>query len=125
MGIACPVSLTGKTWEIEVHVTLSDSGADGQAVMTLQSAGTTQAVIRIGDGKIQASRGAAEGSLPRPTGPLILILRKQAEGLRALVDGREIARLPVIPSLTNGQLRIEVAGLSWTLDQLTFTDGTP
>ena len=125
VGIACPISFRGKAWQIEVHVTLSNRDPDGQAVMTLQSAGTTQAVIRIGDDKIQASRGAAEGSLPRPSGPLILILREHAEGLRASVDGREIARLPAIPSLTNGQLRIEVAGLSWTLDQLTFTDGTP
>ncbi len=122
-GVACPLAVGGTTWDITVKTTLG--AGEGQAVVTLTANGSTQAFLRIEPATIFGGRSGVAGSIPRPAGPLTLRLHQQGDALVVEAHDQVVVRLAGIPSLAAGQLRFEVAGLPWTLDDITVMGSKP
>ncbi|HEX3133817.1 MAG TPA: FHA domain-containing serine/threonine-protein kinase, partial [Planctomycetota bacterium] len=119
-GLAITVPVGGATWN--AGLTLKLGKGTGQAVVSCVKAETAEFSLRIEADKLVLKVHSAIGwenvEPKRPAGPLAIRLVCRANTLQVLVNNQVVSETKQARIPAGSQLRIEVADLAWTLDEV-------
>lgn len=119
-GLAIAVPVGGPSWNAGLTLTLG-KGA-GQAVISCVKADTAELSLRIEADKLVMKLHSAIGwenhEEPRPKGPLAVRLVSRNNALQVLVNNKVVGESKQARISAGSQLRIEVADVTWTLDDV-------
>jgi len=119
-GLAITVPVGGATWNAGLTLTLGKGS--GQAVVSCVKGDVAEFSLRIEADKLALKIHSAIGweniAPQRPKGPLAIRLVCRANTLQVLVNNQVVSETKQTRIPVGSQLRIEVADLSWTLDEV-------
>jgi serine/threonine protein kinase len=119
-GLAITVPVGGATWN--AGLTLKLGKGTGQAVVSCVKNDVAEFSLRIEADKLVLKAHSAIGwenvEPKRPAGPLAIRLVCRANTLQVLVNNQVVSETKQARIPAGSQLRIEVADLTWTLDEV-------
>lgn len=123
LAIAVPVG--GESWNAGLTLTVQGAkgATDGQAVLSCGAGETPDLMLRIEQDKLVLKVNSAKGwvnvDAPRPKEPALRIrLSCRAGKLQVLVNNRAIDETAGARIAANSRLRLELAGVAWSLDEV-------
>ncbi len=120
VGISVASALPAGAWSVQGALAVTTG--DGQAVLSVVAEGKPVALVRVAATGITARIGDKEAKAPKPTGPVQVRLRAAGGSIACAVADKVILTAPA--PAAGGQVRFEVAGVTWTLDDLLLS-GAP
>lgn len=121
-GFACTVPIGGGDWMADVSLVLAAPGAE--VVLSCGAAGEGGLMLRLAENRLMVRQGGAERSVSTAiAGARRLRVSSRAGELRIVLDGRDVARLDRVVVPEQSQLRLELAGSDWRLEELQVVGG--
>lgn len=128
-GLAIAVPVGGENWNAGLTLTVKEAKGttDGQAVLSCGKGGgsgdSPDLMLRIEQDKLVLKVNSAKGwvnvEVPRPKEPALRIrLSSRAGKLQVLVNNRAIDETAGARIATNSRLRLDLAGVAWSLDEV-------
>jgi hypothetical protein len=130
-GLACSVPVGGTTWNASLTVRLRDHAkakGGGQAVISCVKDNNSNFLLRFEPEqlvvRIHSAIGWEEQKPERPEGEIMRVrLACRGNSLQVLVNNQSIAECAQARIPTGSQLRLEVAGMDWALNDLQVVGG--
>ena len=121
-GLACTVPVGGGNWTVDMALVLAT--AEAEVVLSCMAGGEAKLMLRLAEGQLVVKHGTAERTAKDAiAGNRRVRLTCRAGDLRILIDGREFARFEKSLVPAGAQLRLELAGSDWKLDELQVIGG--
>jgi hypothetical protein len=120
--LVCTVPVGGAEWQAETAVRLAAAG--GELVLSCNLGDQQPLLVRISEGAAFLRLGTTERKLPLAVaGDHRLRVSARGGGLLVVVDGQTLATQEGVTLPAGCQLRIELAGAAWRLDELIAVGG--
>jgi len=121
-SLASTVPVGGGDWMAEVALNLASD--QGEVVLSCMSGGEPVLLVRLAEGNLVVRHGGTERSLPvNLAGQRRLRLTCRGGQLLVVLDGREQARFERSAVPAEAQLRLELAGCDWRLEEMQVVGG--
>ena len=124
-GLTIAVPVGGENWNAGLTLIVKEAkgATDGQAVLSCGNSETPDLMLRIEQDKLVLKVNSAKGwvnvEAPRPKEPALRIrLSCRAGKLQVLVNNRAIDETAGARIAANSRLRLELAGVAWSLDEV-------
>ena len=122
VGLAAGVPVGGSDWLAEVALRLD--GADAEVVLSCVAGGEPALLVRLAEGRLVVRHAGAERSVPATVaGQRRLRLTCRGGALLVVLDGREQARFERSAVPAEAQLRLDLAGADWRLEEMQVVGG--
>jgi hypothetical protein len=126
-GLACNVPVGGQRYDAQVRLRLG--AGDGQAVLSVVRDGASVLLVRIEGARLvvrcEAGAQAAEARPPRPPGPQLTLRLVQRDGLlRVMINEQQALEVAGVPVPAGARLRLDAAGLDWSLQGIQVLGGS-
>lgn len=121
-SLACTIPIGGSDWQVELN--LAFAGDQGELVASCVQGGAVPVRVRLGEGATTTVLAGTEAQAPSPVaGQRRLRLSCRAGDLLVVLDGAVLATARGAPVPPGAQLRLELAGSDWRLDDLSVVGG--
>ena len=121
-SLGSTVLVGGADWLSEVVLSLASPEAE--VVISCMAQGEPVLLVRLAEGALLSRLGADEQTAPvSVSGQRRLRLSCRGGRLLVVLDGREVARFERTAVPAESQLRLDLAGSDWTLDEMQVVGG--
>lgn len=121
-SLVCTVPVGGADWMAEVALQLM--GADAEVVLSCMAGGETALLVRLAEGRLLVRHHGMERTVQVAiAGARRIRLTSRGDRLRVVFDGREVAAFDGAAIPAEAQLRLDLAGSAWRLEEMQVVGG--